>query len=171
MHGSSWNKQYDVNKILTKLNKSVHISHFKYGYPKLPGPEPKIFTKKWLGHYRILGRKSSSTSRAITSKLNMQAVILWVDIMGLVAVVRAIFSDGLSAASNVNLHVIIIAVGHITLDIKCGPCQLNCITRTNSNVKLAILVVFIIWPIIVVWWCYFSRWTRKHLVTRSCKKQ
>ena len=61
--------------------------------------------------------------------------------MGLVAVVRAIFSNGLSAASNVNLHIIIIAVGHITLDIKCGPCQLERIPRTNSNVELAILVI------------------------------
>ena len=61
--------------------------------------------------------------------------------MGLVAVVRAIFPDGLSAASNVNLHVIIIAVRHITLDIKIAPCQLNCIPRTNFNVELAILVI------------------------------
>ena len=61
--------------------------------------------------------------------------------MGLVAVVRAIFSDGLSAASNVNLHIIIIAFGHITLDIKCSPCQLERIPRTNLNVELAILVI------------------------------
>ena len=61
--------------------------------------------------------------------------------MGLVAVGRAIFSDGLSAASNVNLHIIIMAVGHITLNIKCGPCQPDRIPRTNSNVDLAILVI------------------------------
>ena len=61
--------------------------------------------------------------------------------MGLVAVVRAISPDGLSAASNVNLHVIIIAVGHITLNIKCGPSQPDCIPRTDSNVELAILVI------------------------------
>ena len=61
--------------------------------------------------------------------------------MGLVAVVRAIFPDGLLVASNVNLHVIIIARGHITLDIKRGPCQRNCTTRTNFNVELAILVI------------------------------
>lgn len=42
------NKQYDVNKILIKLNKSVHISHFKYGYPKLPGPGPKSFNAQDL---------------------------------------------------------------------------------------------------------------------------
>lgn len=104
----------------------------------------------------IIALKPFASNRAVRMELNPQTVVRWVHIKRHVAIFRAVLSNWVSTTSNVYLYKIIITVGHVTLDVKGRPWQLDSKTKTYSDVILTVQVVGVRRTSWKWWWWYCS---------------